>query len=634
MFKLQEKGGYLQEGGVDWSKNARFCQQVSVRPWLQTSKLIRPSEIEKLRSRVKELEWLSYQQSGASSLINTPQSSSAENTQDRIPKVLDGVMIQDPGTESIIHYGASSTTLFLNRLCVFLTSVLDQQVLVTDFLLGKDGPPQLPPGTTHCSRSHQESLLNLFWPTYGCLMPTVDETDFRKHFDSLWSESSRQSSPLADIILALCIQYAGKFVEDPDKDAASDWYFRRARASVAEEDPSISIVQSYIFLTIYLQNISRQTAAYAVLGTGVRIAYSLGFHLNPPDNLPKSDQELRNRIWWSLYILDTRLSVDLGRPFAIGRNQKDLPIAEDIEIVKRLGPHLVAENVCWLSFHVQNIKLAMAARSIHEGFSNVSLQYEQSARLEEAAEQLNHCMERLLTWMDQVPDGLKLKRKDGNSFSNDRTTVDVGGAPIWLQLQRISLELSYHTYISNFQRRFIYFIPHSMSTTPGADAHANAAVSHAITITSIIHQFLTKHDTIAEWYDFYNMQLNAALTMLAYTIAYPTCTLTPSARKSINTAIENMELFGISNAATLAKSLNFKSRVLMNRFRTALHVPAAKEDGSRLVGDSSSWLGDTFTESNMLNFDDMWSDIDHCDREMWANFLNELEMGLDGTMVL
>lgn len=578
---------------------------------------------------------MSHQQSGASSLLNTPQSSSAENTQDGIPQLSDGIMIQDPGTESIIHHGASSTTLFLHRLCVFLTSVLDQQVLVTHFLLGKDRSPQLPLGTTHCSRSHQESLLNLFWPTYGCLIPAVDEIDFRKHFDTLWSESSRQSSPLADIVLALCIQYAGKFVEDPDKDAASDWYFRRSRASVVEENPSITTVQSYIFLTIYLQNTSRQTAAYTMLGTAVRIAYSIGLHLKAPDDLPRSDQELANRIWWSLYILDTRLSIDLGRPFAIDKSQKDLPIAEDMEIVKRMGPHLVAENVCWLSFHVQNIKLAMAARSIHEAFFNVSLQYEQPVRLEESAEHLNHCMKRLSIWIDQVPDGLKVKRKDGTSFSNDRTTVDVGGAPIWLQLQRISLELSYHTYVSNFQRRFIYFIPHSMSTTPGADAHANTAVRHAITITSIIHQFLTKHDIIAEWYDFYNMQFNAALTMLAYTIAYPTCVPTPSTRKAINMAIESLELFGISNAGTLTKSLDFKSRLLMNRFRTALHVPAAKEEVSNLAGDSSAWLDNLSSESNMdmMNFDNVWPDIDHCDQEMWATFLNELEVGVDGAIV-
>lgn len=584
---------------------------------------------------VRELEQAFHQSSRSSSATDIVQSSFAEDLNDARPQVVDGVTIRESAADCAIHYGPSSTVLFVSRLCAFLNSVLDERVLVLDYLLGQERPPKLPPGTTDCLRTHQEHLVNLFWPTYGCLMPVIYESGFRKHFEFMWSDRSRKPPPLVHIVLALCIQYGGKFVEDPDKDAASDWYCGRAQASLAEEGPSLSAVQSYIFLTIYLQNISRYNEAYTSLGTGVRLAYTLGLNLHPSLDLSRSDQELRKRIWWGLYVLDTRLSIELGRPFAIDTAHIDLPTGNGMDLVKEQGPIFDNEYICSLDFNLENIKLAMAVRSIHKVFSTSLPLYENPSRLEDSAKHLNGCMEHLTSWAAQVPEELKLKRLNGTPFSNDQTLAEPGEAPIWLQLQRISLELYYHSYASNFQRRFINYIPHGMTTTPLADQNAISAMRHATTVTNIVHRLLGNHDrAIAEWYDIYNIQFNAALTLVAYTIAYPTCAPTPPARKSIIRAIENLERFGISNAGDLVKGLHSKARVLMDRFRTTRHVPAAKEFLSAV--DQPLWQGEPSTAPlpDTPSLDVLWPDIDYCDQDMWASFLNELEMEADGTVIL
>jgi hypothetical protein len=132
----------------------------------------------------------------------------------------------------------------------------------------------------------------------------------------------------------------------------------------------------------------------------------------------------------------------------------------------------------------------------------------------------------LVVWSRELPEGLKSKRK--SPLSTDRTLLDVElAAPLWVQLQRVSPELSYHHFAAAFYQPFIYFAPHSLSTTPLADALAITALNHCAAITSITHQVLTKHDTLAGWYDAYHVLWNAASMMQGYAIAYPVCPTTP-----------------------------------------------------------------------------------------------------------
>jgi hypothetical protein len=65
---------------------------------------------------------------------------------------------------------------------------------------------------------------------------------------------------------------------------------------------------------MYLQNISNLNAAHSVVDLAARAAYTIGFHLEPPEDIPRHQQELRRVVWWGLYVLDTKLSIKLGRP--------------------------------------------------------------------------------------------------------------------------------------------------------------------------------------------------------------------------------------------------------------------------------------------------------------------------------
>lgn len=516
----------------------------------------------------------------------------------------------------------------------------------------------------------QECLLNLFWQTYHCLFPVVCEHEFRELFKSLWLPSlqpGRRPSPVVDIMLALCIQYGHAFLKEPESsdtvDLRSAFYYNRCRSELAKEweNPSISTVQAYIFITVYLQNLSNLNAAQLALTVAVRAAFTIGLHLEPPDDIPRHQQEIRRRIWWGLYVLDVKLGVELGRPWAIDTSQVVCALpADDFDLAQASGLNLslLHADTNWLCFYAQSVKLAIAARSVHEKFYSESLEilassqadevYKDPHALEACADLMRRSLEPLLVWVKDLPEGLKNKRKDsGSPLSTDRTSLDVEvGAPCWVQLQRVSLELSYHSFAAAFYRPFIYFTPHSLSTTPLADGLGCMASSHSTMITTIIHQLLNGHDTLAGWYDAYHALWNAALTMQGFAIAYPVCPPAPRARKSVNLAIEAFDLLGkdipmASDAATIMRDLTSKARLLMDQFRKALNIPAAPSDITAAVNvpshesgawlrSPSPWLGEILNlpaaESlHEFGSDILWPDPEQCNVEMWANFLNSLE---------
>ena len=205
------------------------------------------------------------------------------------------------------YYGPSSPLVFLDRTSSFLSSILGQPLSTLDLLPASESPGRGLNGEhkAHVEMPHrqQECLLNLFWQTYHSLMPIVCEQEFRGLFEPVWVEplhpQSRCSSPLVDIMLALCIQHGHPFLKGPDSsgsmDSKSEFYYNRSRSELAKEweSPSQLTVQSYILVTIYLQNISNLNAAHGAISLAVRAAYTIGFHLEQPCHIPRPQQELR-----------------------------------------------------------------------------------------------------------------------------------------------------------------------------------------------------------------------------------------------------------------------------------------------------------------------------------------------------
>ena len=467
------------------------------------------------------------------------------------------------------------------------------------------------PNIEYLSRVQEDYFLGLFWQTYHCTVPILNEIEFRKHYETLWVTTSsdysfRKPSPLVDIILALCMQYGMAFVPRRNLDQASRAHIDINDSSIAgrtfyhrcqtllmleAETQSLTTLQCYIYSAIYLRNASFVNTAYNTLAVAIRVAHNLGLHREPAKDLPQAQRELRLRLWMVIYMMECKACESLGRPWQIAQiSQTACSLPSDNQSAAQLsGSNFVShrENITWLSYHVQCAKLHVAIRAVYAAFDDKLAEisnskseksfFEDAETQEDLAEFFMHKMRGVQNWVQNVPKALMTARKgNGEPLSTDRSSLEIDlSVPVWLQRQRLLLELLYHNLVMTLYRPFIRFRASSTPSTPLADGHAISCLNHAVATTNIIHQVLQGNDILNGCHEAYQHQWTAALSLVGFSFGYPICSAAPSARKAIDTVKDVLDIFG-NNFATAASAVNvileltMKVDLFMDRFRTGI----------------------------------------------------------------
>ncbi|KAI3332376.1 fungal-specific transcription factor domain-containing protein [Xylariaceae sp. AK1471] len=506
-----------------------------------------------------------------------------------------------------IPYGVTSLPFFLTRMDQFLQTSRQQSQLRLDLDIftcaagaGQARTPRSPALDTNrlhpqqdmstaCTYEYlpraQETLyLDLFWQTHYFSFPILNEGQFRKEYKSLWDESPtgglRKASPLVDIVVALCIQLGGFLVRQSNHESDSNsrshhnngsspdysspslggyQYYRRCQETIDRmiESPSIDNVQCYIFSIVYLYEAGLLNRAHVVAGKAIMMAMMLGLPDEPQSDEPEPQKEVARRTWWSLYILDAKLSMEVGRPPMIGPSHSTCHLPSDSNDVARwLGPHYSFDDSCptWLGFQTQTLRLLDAVRSVRSvlytrydavvGANGYKDFVSNATAREECACLLTEQMKELNAWARQVPGGYLVSRRDGQSFSTDRTPLEFEvDMIIHCQRQRLLLELQYHQYCMSLYQPFICFESVVDELTPVSDAKAAAALAHAMTLTSMIHQTLTNTEALSGIYHVFRWQKNALFTMLGFAYTFPITGSATATRRSIELAIAVIDMY-------------------------------------------------------------------------------------------
>ncbi|KAJ4203426.1 hypothetical protein FSOLCH5_007731 [Fusarium solani] len=598
-------------------------------------------EIERLRLRIKDLEARVESTGGGPptppASAPAPAPASTESPPEglakrgQIRKLWQGVYSRGARSQQTSYYGPSSTFYFLSRISSFLGSALEQpqqhEELQPHSASKTFSHPESPfepatekpslnavsalaSGNMSLPRAQEEYFLSLFWQFYFCTLPIVDEGEFQAHYLSLWEASTpnRKPSALVDIMLALCMQYGCALmpgtsprsetaVSPADSTIAGRWFYHRCQELLSVsgdlESPSITTVQCHAFTAVYLYFASFQNMAYASMSLAVRSAQSLGLHLEPPSGMPPREREMRKRTWWVLSTVDTKICIKLGRPFSFRTDEVTCPmLVDDYETATQPGFTLgtYGTDLTWITYLVHCQSLVASVRQVYESlydrFSDVLVDrgirvpYEDPASLEVCAKFLTSMMEDIRSWLGNVPSELKTRRRgDGTPFSLDRSSLDIEtSAPLWLQRQRLCLELMYHGLVMGLYRPFITF--QTRRSIPITEAHATACINHAIAHTHIMHQVLTETDILNGWHDAFHWQWDATVTLLGFLFAYPISAPTPAARRAVDKAIEAFERFGANNvavarnAAGVTRNLVAKADFLIDRFLAGLGGPS------------------------------------------------------------
>ncbi|KAF2181437.1 hypothetical protein K469DRAFT_740845 [Zopfia rhizophila CBS 207.26] len=603
-------------------------------------------EADRLKARVQELEeqLRNKDTTEAENSLPTPQTSgsttasSPQEPTERRKRRREDSPVTEPCARRVFSYTTFSSSHYLSRVGSYLGKALGRSVPTSGLQPNAAGttfvsPENLIPRgtsldlpTNHSddaintlSRSQEDFFLNLYWQSYHCLFPVLDEAAFTEHYDSLWSDQSsntqpfRRQSALVDITLALCMQYGTAFLGAGDERttstdvnpddasiAGSGFYARCQKILYYElEAPTIATLQCHILLTLYLLNASFMNTAHSILATAVRLAHILVLHHDPPKDLPKSVRSLRRRIWWSLFFLERRLSMETGRPSLIQLSICSCEVSGGDPAQDMLaGTQLLSEyeDISWLSYHGQSVQLVTASSAIQTALAEkeseiLSLShlrniYDDPKAVETLASFLNSKLKPIHIWRENIPATLKNARQgSADPFSTHRSALHTDlSVPLWLQRQRVLLVLLYHHTMMTLFRPFHRFPPVSTSTTPLSDNHSISCLNHAIAITSIIHQVTSETDILNGWYEALRMQWDATLCILGFILANPVCPPTPSARKMSQTAITIFSNLSsncafAASAAEVAKSLNRHAVQLADKFRASL-TPRQSPNGT------------------------------------------------------
>ncbi|RDW67515.1 hypothetical protein BP6252_08911 [Coleophoma cylindrospora] len=607
-----------------------------------------------------------------------------------------GTRVRTARSEQETWYGPSSLHYFIGRITSFFSSALQQTLSVDSFvpesaaklLLKPTASAAIPQSRQLLQREgtiptenllnppQEEYFLSLYWQSFHtALFPILDEAEFMAHYRSLWTANSTERLPsaLVDIVLAMCMQYGvsslpatkqGIITDNRDATIAGRWYYRRCQMLLSNEleSPTIRTLQCHLLCTIFLCSASFQNMSDSACALAVRNAYMLGLHLEPSSTLPLRERELRKRLWWTVHLLDSKIGMKLGRPFLL-HNAPDMPSlpGDGLGAAMVSGSNFapLGDNVTWLSFNLQSVKLFIAAKQAHVAFYGtepISGQgqtvWDDPQTLESYAVVFNSHANILYEWANHVPSVLKTKRQnDGAPFSTDFSLLEIEEfTPSWLQRQRVVLELMYHHLCTNIYRPFISFHP-AAEMPPFATENAGRSASHAIALTNITHQILSSTSILDGWLEAFQFQWNAAMTLVGFLLAYPNGLLFASVRNGLCVCIVVFDIFGKSlpvgaSAASILRDLSMKLDFLSVQRQTYLprtniadEMPASEQpvndcDLTKMADiDSCFTFADIGSQqaidiASQSVFDsaiavDLWGDLDL----LWQNIGN-VESGL------
>lgn len=91
---------------------------------------------------------------------------------------------------------------------------------------------------------------------------------------------------------------------------------------------SVEVVQGFLLLATYLRACHRQSSAWSVLGTAIRMALGMGLNHKVHQGTNLTDYELlkRQRVFWACFVLDRTFCIDIGRHFSLRENDMSIPI--------------------------------------------------------------------------------------------------------------------------------------------------------------------------------------------------------------------------------------------------------------------------------------------------------------------
>lgn len=184
-------------------------------------------------------------------------------------------------------------------------------------------PPQPPVTPPHASIPPTEmQMLDAYFLYFQAFAPMLDEKLFREAYMTGHRKDDHWLA-LLNIVLAL-----GSIAATNPDDNTHHTYFLRCKSHLSLSSLGGSHLETIQALGLiggwYCHYISQPNLAYSLLGAALRMSATLGLHkeFSESHQIPSparlASMDLKRRVWWSLFVMDTWAGMTLGRP-SMGR---------------------------------------------------------------------------------------------------------------------------------------------------------------------------------------------------------------------------------------------------------------------------------------------------------------------------
>ncbi|KAL1836698.1 hypothetical protein VTJ49DRAFT_4757 [Mycothermus thermophilus] len=194
-----------------------------------------------------------------------------------------------------------------------------------------------------------EELLRAYYMSVHSMTPLLHWNSFTQTIDAMYRPISPARVPPSFAALFFAVLTMGRLFS-PDSEHLRAYpameLLERARSVMDPwaDEYELDDARALALITMALNEMNLKSAAWTWLGKAVRIAQELGLYTEPrPATCPSLiEAEMRRRTWWTLYILDRSLSLELGRPMLIDDADCDvtLPAAIDDHHLSERGHRL------------------------------------------------------------------------------------------------------------------------------------------------------------------------------------------------------------------------------------------------------------------------------------------------------
>lgn len=190
--------------------------------------------------------------------------------------------------------------------------------------------PELPPFPT------TERLLESYKTSTHSMFPILHWPSFKRAVDDMYRAGNAQNVQPSFVSMFFAVLAVGCLFEtDPNIGESSYFGAEYLETSRKLVDPwSNSFVldnaRALVMATIFLNEMNLKSAAWNSLGSAVRVAQDIGLY-SESGPWPVIEGDMRRRTWWTIYILDRSLAVELGRPFLIDDADCDVSLPAPVD---------------------------------------------------------------------------------------------------------------------------------------------------------------------------------------------------------------------------------------------------------------------------------------------------------------